>query len=205
MSELKRDTEVKEDTSADMHQGSIWKEDYWLVKFFRKLSPLGFLLRILFWPFVIFVVYGALNYSGFCFRELRYLSDDEKIQKVIAEVSKGRFYAGAIINLATGKVGTIREPIPYESVEVFLKENPDCCTLIPKNGNYADIAPPPTLWQRIFGNVNYGVRMKFKLKYLETPVDRHGNKGIGHERETHIDGIFSSGNCGQGCAGYCDD
>lgn len=161
----------------------------------------------LFLPPVIFVVFAVLNYSGFCFKELRYLSDDEKIQRVIAEINKGIFITGAgtITNPAIGEVGAIREPIPYESVEVFLKENPDCCTLIPKNGNYADIGHPPTLWQRIFGNVNYGVRMKYKLKYLETPVDIHGNKGIGQEREMHIDGIFGSGNCGQGCKGYCDD
>lgn len=177
----------------------------------RKLAPspmLSALLHVLFWPFLIFVVYGSLNYSGFCFRELRYLSDKEKIQKVVAEINKGIFYSGAtetITNPAIGEVGSIWEPIPYESVEVFLKENPGCCTLFPENGNYADISPPPTLWQRIFGNVNYGVRMKFNAKYLETPVDIHGKKGIGQERETYFDGVFSSGNCGQGCKGYCDD
>ena len=155
-------------------------------------------------PLLGFFIYAALNFSGFCFKELRYLSDDEKIHRVIADAMKGRFYAGFIVNRETGKTGTIREPIPYESVEALLKANPDCCTLIPKHGNYADDSPP-SLWQRIFGNVNYGVRMKFTLKYIDTPVDIHGSKGIGQEREAHIDGLFSSGNCGQGCEGYCDD
>jgi hypothetical protein len=203
MSEFKRGKELQEDTLQAKHQSSIWNEDYWLVILIRALSPPRFVLLVLFWPFVFFVVYGSLNYSGFCFKELRYLTNEEQILRAITEVSVGRCEGGALINAETRKVDLIRKPMPYESVDAFLKKNPDCCMLIPKNGIYGDEYTPPSFWDRVFGYYNHVVTVKYVQKYFEIPVAQNGEKGVGQVREKYIEGGVYSGNCGQSYGRIC--
>jgi hypothetical protein len=141
-SEFNRGKEIQEDIQQIEHQNSILNEDYWLVILIRALSPPRFVLLVLFWPFVFFVVHRSLSYSGFCFKEPLYLTDEEQILGAITEVSVGRCEGWALINAETRKVDLIRKPMPYESVDAFFKKNPDCCMLISKNGIYGDYTPP---------------------------------------------------------------
>ncbi len=175
----------------------MWKEDYWLVKLVRRLSPLGSLMHVLFWPFLIFIVYGSLNYSGFCFSELRYLPDKERISRAITEINKGRYLERGVINSKTGKKEKILEPVPYENVEAFLDANPDCCVLVPKDRKYGDDYPPPIFLDRIFGSCNYIIAVDYVYKYRETPILENGEAGVSHERKEFVSDAIYSGNCGQ--------
>ena len=58
---------------------------------------------------------GYKNYNGYCFQQDRYLSDGEKIRSAIQ-------FAMAVD--AAGE-----NHIPYVSVDEFLAENPNCCSL----------------------------------------------------------------------------
>jgi hypothetical protein len=85
---------------------SIYNEKTLLITIIRKLT----FLRIV---ILTFFVYGSLNYSGFCFEEMRYLSDEDKIHIAVTYVLNRGF---------KGK----RE---YQSVNDFLANNPHCCSI----------------------------------------------------------------------------
>lgn len=155
--------------------------------------------------FLLFV-YGALNYSGFCFRELRYLSNAEKKRLAVELVSSGKFNTntGHYISSVSGKPDRWEKTLPYESVEEFLKENPDCCTLVPKERGYHDDFTPPTFWERLSGKYNYGVLVKAQYKYITGPIDEKGKEGVGHEIHRSGTGHFSFGNCGDRCESWRD-
>jgi hypothetical protein len=60
----------------------------------------------------------GLNYLGFCFKELKYISDQEKIRIVVAELLKIQQK-----NIADYRV----DFHPYKSVDDFLSINKNCC------------------------------------------------------------------------------
>ncbi len=82
--------------------------------------------------------------------------------------------------------------MPYESVDAFLKKNPDCCMLIPRDDIYGDNIPP-SFWDRVFGYYNHIVTVKYVEKYIEIPVAQNGEKGVGQIREKLIEGSFFLG------------
>ncbi len=129
------------------------------------------LLNFWLWPFFIFIVYGFLNYSGFCFKEMRYISDEEKIRNAIAVVNKigGATYIGK-----DGFPDKYREIIPYEDVDDFLDKNPKCCEIIPYIGfdSLTDDPYPPSFWDRVFDNYNLAVRIRFKRVYVEGRLEK---------------------------------
>jgi hypothetical protein len=179
---------------------------------FRKTVLGGAALMIVF-----FVLAGALNYSGFCFKEMRYLSDEEKIRKAISAnyTIKGNdsyWYSWESPRSASDRVEIYRKIIPYDDVDAFLRENPNCCTVIYKG--FAD-DPAPSFWQRVTGHFNYGVRMKYTEKYIEKhlkePIepnvkgweqkrDHALEKAAGQEGKRFIiKVIFLAGNCEKFC------
>jgi len=193
MKELKHGKEVQEEALSVHYKSSIWKEDYWLVILVRKLSFLRFLL----WPILIFIVYGALNYSGFCFKELRYISNDEKIRGAIANMNSDHRWDGYINALNRG--GGYMKYIPYDNIDAFLKENPNCCTV--DHSGFADDGAP-SFWERVFGSYNYSIKMKYIQKFIEGPLDENKKEGAGKKREHLFEGWFTAGNCGDFC---CED
>jgi hypothetical protein len=78
-------------------------------------------------PVLVFVIsflaiIGSLNCSGFCFKEMRYISDDEAI----------KVFLNKIFRLHASDSGLV--PYGYSDTETsalflnqFLKEHPDCC------------------------------------------------------------------------------
>lgn len=199
---------------------SLFNEKHPLVIICRKLA----FLSVFKWPLLIFIVYGSLNYSGFCFKEMRYLSDEEKIHKAIAanHTIKGNanyWYSWGYIPSMPGKNDTYRQIIPYEDVDAFLRENPNCCYVIRKGLKLPYIGfaddPAPSFWERVFGHCNFGVRLQYTEKYIEkhlkVPIEPNakGQKEkrdklleevVGQEGKRFIkDGIFIAGNCGKFC------
>ena len=105
---------------------------------------------------------ASMNYSGFCFAEGRYLSDEERI-RLYLELSMRNTYRYQ-------ERGSIKdyEYIKYSSVDEFLEKNPDCCGVNIKKGY--DLAPPRFL-DRITG-FNSG-----KIISIEFPAYKLSNNG----------------------------
>ncbi|NEP80187.1 MAG: hypothetical protein F6K39_19680 [Okeania sp. SIO3B3] len=92
--------------------------------------------------FALFLLYAGLNYSGFCFAQMRYLSDEDKFRKEFERVNK--LETAFIRERQNNENGGQRyERIKEESFEQFMESNPDCCTIRPSG-----IA---SLWLRITG------------------------------------------------------
>ncbi|NEQ40081.1 MAG: hypothetical protein F6K40_29120 [Okeania sp. SIO3I5] len=127
----------------------------------RFFSGCGTFLGV---SFALFMLYAGLNYSGFCFAQMRYLSDEDKFRKVFERgnqqdtvfVNKGQNYENG---------GQRYERIKYESFEQFMESNPDCCTVRPSG-----IA---SLWLRITGIHSGEVTvMNYPVYYLDENGER---------------------------------
>jgi hypothetical protein len=100
-----------------------------------------------------------LNFTGYCYAETRYLSDDELIRAVIANALKH----------TPDTVGTIH----YSSIEDVLAKNADCCAV---HREHRGIFEPllPGRWVRIFGwyvaavEVQYRYRKMTSTNYLDS-------------------------------------
>jgi hypothetical protein len=108
---------------------------------------------------LVFVAIGALNYSGLCLKEWRYLSDDEKIRAVVhyvARTNAGFRFRGS----GPDEWRRVRASEP-ETQEAFLAANPDCCRIVPGGGEYH----PPTFWSRLFGGVSTLVQINYVQRF----------------------------------------
>jgi hypothetical protein len=68
------------------------------------------------------ILLGGMTYSGFCFKELRYISDEEKIRIAIAYILKENRE-----NVVPYKDNSFL--YPYKDVDDFLVSNPSCCQI----------------------------------------------------------------------------
>ena len=76
---------------------------------------------------VIILVVGSLNYSGFCWSKMRYLSesDTEIIRKMFNRINSFKN-----VPIQTKDKGMqYFELIKYKSFEFFMEQNPDCCAI----------------------------------------------------------------------------
>jgi hypothetical protein len=126
-------------TEAHKHRGPILK----------SFSFVGGVLLILF-------VYFGLNYSGFCFAEKRYLSNEEKIRAVF-DLQNSRDIL-PIENFPDP------EHIKYKSFDEYIALYPECCSVNP-GGPYE--VPPAKFLDRILGyDSGDVVVINFKVRYL---------------------------------------
>lgn len=198
---------------------SIHNKKYWLVIIIRKLSFFKILM-------LIFVVYGILNYSGFCFKEMRYISDEEKVRNAISASHiirknvddddwKPHDYTLEYFDEhhKAYRVKTYRKFIPYEDIDTFFRENPNCCIMNKPSGE----DEPPSAWEKIFGTCNYIVNINYVEKYIEKQLKEPVNHGIdgwkqqrdkaleeveGQYRERFVtNSVFTANNCGNFCRG----
>ena len=111
--------------------------------------------------FVIFS-YFVLNISGFCFAKMRYLSSKERIRLAFNSLNSASRLRVKILE----KGYEFRKFIPYESLEQYLKENPDCCEVSPPRGSPE--LPPPSMLGQMFGyHSGEYVRIYYKVRYLD--------------------------------------
>jgi hypothetical protein len=105
---------------------------------------------------LILSVYFSLNYSGFCFAEKRYLSNEEKIRAVFDYQNSRDILP--IENFPDPK------HIKYKSFDEYIALYPDCCFVNP-GGSYE--VPPAKFLDRILGyNSGDVVVINFKVRYL---------------------------------------
>jgi hypothetical protein len=118
---------------------------------------------------------ARLSYTGYCFKEERYLSDQEKIDAVITEalmtyppVLEERDDVGRL---------TLFRPknwIPYKDVNEFKRLNPNCCQLTTRGDEGYKI----TFSERLFGDVSTLVHIRYLVRYrddqgslVEAPIE----------------------------------
>ena len=130
---------------------------------------------------LILSVYFSLNYSGFCFAEMRYLSDEEKIR---AEFD----FQNSRNRLPIKNFPGIKYPkhIKYKSFDEYIALYPECCSVNP--GGPYEVSPAKFL-DRILGyNSGDVVVINFKVRYL----NENGSLKTGEKRFENY-----SRNCGK--------
>ncbi len=140
-------------------------------------------------PLVVAFLHASLNYSGFCFREMRYLSDEEKFQ-IVFDAFDHRDTVIIIFRKENTVSPKSYEQIKYESFEQFMKMNPYCCTILP--GKFTDRQRESWLsyfWNRITGYDSGRVIVgTFTLHYLDEK---------GEQRSQEITTEYVLQNCGK--------
>lgn len=141
----------------------------------------------------VFVLYlftvMVLNYTGYCFKQGRYLSDEEKIDTAINYIL-GTYPPAIDYYEKQGnkvvKVGRTRPrtPLYYESKDEFIALNTNCCelTMIARE-NYGI-----RLSSRLFGTVSTFVHVSYLVRYF----DKDGSL-----RKRKIESYVPISNCGK--------
>lgn len=151
---------------------------------------------------VAVLAYWSLNLSGFCFSQLRYLSDEQKIRMAIERLTSVnpspelRPRTRGVV-LSDKKYSHYRQVLrTYDSVEDFMQKNPNCCALVPKQESFSEDFIYPTFWDKITGAYNYGIRYRYTWSALITPIDENGNEGVPFVKEMKSTYGIEFGNCG---------
>lgn len=120
--------------------------------------------------FAILIVAGmplvilSLSFDGYCFRERRYLSENESFQAAIATILARKSeqlisYRPGLINFSAVLV------IKYADSDDFRRQNPDCCRAVPHNTG--DSGPYTSFGQRLFGHAAKIVSVSYTVRYLD--------------------------------------
>jgi len=137
-------------------------------------------------PLAGLMAYFGLNYSGFCFAQMRYLTDEEKIRLVFeGQNSRDRL---PIDNSPYPEYSPLQYPkhIKYKSFDEYIALYPECCSVNP-GGPYE--VPPAEFLDRIFGYDSRDIVVtKFQVRYLD-------ENGSLKTAETRLDNYLE--NCGQ--------
>lgn len=125
-----------------------------LYKLAILVLPLGIILLVVF----------MLNYSGFCFLKMRWLSKREKIEAVFNYYNTRKTLPAEIFRNGILTIKSYNH-IQYSSFEDYIQKYPNCCVVNP-GGGY-DLAPPSFI-DRILGfNSGDVVVIGFEIRYLD--------------------------------------
>ena len=127
-------------------------------------------------------MFFALNYSGFCFKEFRYLSSREKMESLFNIWNKSVF-DNIVID---GEFKVLERKNRYANFDEFLEKHPNCCEIDP--GGPYDMGAPFFI-NRITG---YDSGTVISLKFNEEYIELDGNI-ITHEVQI----LDSLQNCGE--------
>jgi hypothetical protein len=109
----------------------------------------SFIMRLVFTvAAAIVLVVAGLSYSGFCFSNARFLSDDEKIRLAVAYVVTRQ---SSFIEEQRAKNYASYDADLNAAVAAYLARDPSCCRIGPEGG---DGYPEPTLWSKISGSIS---------------------------------------------------
>ncbi len=153
------------------------------------LSLISILLHIKKKTFIAFMIISlsllvpaGANYSGYCIRQNKFVSPEEKIQEAVTRIHKWtnekRFWA-----IGEEKI----ELIPYSSAEEIIKNNPDCCTYKQTDRTiYGE-------WSIAEGRIQYETQYKKEDGSIET-TELKGGANYGNCGVTEIWDFINFGN-----------
>jgi hypothetical protein len=134
----------------------------------------------------------AMNYSGYCLKESRYLSYDEIIRHAVHSVIQSYPPVIEMTKIITEngkkrKVGARERPkkySKYDNIDQFLRLNKDCCQILDVgSGGYER-----SFLTRIVGDHLAIIRVKYFVYYTDHE---------GEERAVQVSTARSIKNCGQ--------
>lgn len=109
--------------------------------------------------------FAGMSYVGYCFPEMKVLSNEEKIRAVVENVL--RKYPPAVIRTPVDggwSVSSPNKPIYYKDVDEFLTLNPNCCEFTkirdPEEGG-------PYFMERLTGTVSGYARIDYQVRYWD--------------------------------------
>jgi hypothetical protein len=170
---------------------------------FEAKRPLGrrllrwILFAVILVPASLLTGTAVLNYTGYCFEQSRYLTDDERIRstvevllltyprityaydqlpKVGYEVVEDKSRCcglGDISKLDESKGGVgfdARQLILYSDIKEFYAINPDCCQFA-RRGLYGELVSIDELWPKITGYSAGFVSVKYRVRYRDEKGD----------------------------------
>ena len=111
-------------------------------------------------PLLLLGLRVALNVSGFCFREVRFLSEDEIISRVIEDIYSS--YPPAYYQIGV----PVRNAVTYSSREEFVRSNSDCCVIVPSayvDSSESDFRVPTEY--SLFGKNRALVRVIYRVEW----------------------------------------
>ena len=113
------------------------------------------------------VAWGALNWTGFCFDEFRYLSDQEFFERFLE--SNPHFLKPELWEVQNEfNDKSIRAVVPYGDAKEYLALFPDCCGYGPQSGVSPDMEQtPPSLPRRLLGRAWTLVAIHLNQKYVD--------------------------------------
>ena len=147
----------------------------------------------IFWiPTSLLTGTAVLNYSGYCFEQNRYLTDEERIRhtvevvlgvypdityaydtlpkaghEVVHDKSRccGQGDASRFDGSSGGTALNAEQLILYRDTDEFFAVNPDCCGFA-RNGLYGELGSTE-LWPRLTGYSAGFVNVKFRVRYRD--------------------------------------
>ncbi len=147
----------------------VWIKDT-LIVFIALLAPL--------W------IVAGLNYSGFCWEQKRWLSEEEKIHRAIVDrfVSSSNYRVQVAHSVGDTLVEKENLSTPYSSFEDFISANPNCCSL---NISESADSGPPTFWTKVKGG------------YSDTAVIHYGKAHRTFDGSNPSKSVSYIDNCGR--------
>lgn len=146
-----------------------------------------------FWiPTTLLTGTAALNYSGYCFEQSRYLTDDERLQHAVEGVlgnystityaydvlpkpgfevvrDESRCCGQGDVSKYDKSVGAVaispEQLISYHDIKEFRERNPDCCSF-DRKGLYGEVGST-SFWHKITGYSAGFTNIKFKVRYRD--------------------------------------
>jgi hypothetical protein len=136
----------------------------------------------------------ALNYSGYCFEQHRYLADEEIVRAAVERVMGVYPPVVDVVEMVDGQAGILgrlapMNAVPYASADEFLRINEGCCELRHRDPE----GYRPSLYERLTGRSRTLVRLEFAVRY----VDRYGNP-----LSVTDEAFFAISNCGRPWSRY---
>lgn len=128
----------------------------------------GFLFLIFLPISIIFL----MNYSGFCWGDMRWLSDREKIDMAVNRfIASSEFYPGYFDGRLQEEVKRREMPDAYKSIDEFYLVNKNCCDIVPflqrnPDERYEDWnASIPGFFDKACGRADSKIRVKYKFRF----------------------------------------
>lgn len=106
---------------------------------------------------------AMLEFSGFCFGKMRWLSTQEKIDIAVQYVLRRGDFSPQYWDVDRTLKTKEPRPISYASVAEFRKANPGCCEVV-------DLGPDgfsPSIIDRLTGHAACMVRVRYSVQYID--------------------------------------
>jgi hypothetical protein len=160
---------------------NVWKRQLRWVLLVIFLTPVGWLSGV-----------AVMNYTGYCFKQSRYLTDEERIRttvegilwkyprttyaydilptpgyEVVDDKSRccGQGDMSRFDKSRGGAAIDAEQLILYRDIDEFFAINPDCCSFS-RNGLYGEIGHTE-LWDKITGYSAGFTNVKFRVRYRD--------------------------------------